>query len=210
MRRALLAALVAGLVVVPAAAAHVRYAGCEGYCEYFNGNTVRPEDNTTPIDPINVVWFPWGSAGQVRYVLNNQIGWTHECGSNQNNRRLLGSMSGGLYYAFAQQNVQQASSGCPNPAYNCWYVSNCDRWHTRIFTGHSHDLASNNWSAAGVHHENNSHDIDTSWEVAESTMASRAANAGHAYEHYWTYLPRAAGPFQGYHSDGYAVRINAG
>ena len=214
MKRIVLAvAAAAALMLAPAGSGHVRTAGnCDafGYCELFFGVTVSPGDHSNVIDPINVAWYPYGSASRVRAVLNNEFGWTHECGSSQANRRLLGSMSGGLYWAYANQNAQQGSSGCPNPAHGCFYIGNCDRWHARVFQGHTHDSASNNWSVSDAHHENHFHRIDRSWEVAEDEVARRASAHGHAVQDFWTYLPRADATFQGYASNGWTVRVNAG
>ena len=209
------AAVAAGSAPAPGSA-HVRYScGTQynptGLCTYFNGDTWTA-DQSARKDPINVVWWPYGSWGDpyIHYVLNNQIGWTHECGSDQSNYRLLGSMGGGTYWGWALQIGQQASSGCPNPSHTCWYSGNCDRFHVRIFKGHDHPTHYDNWSASGVHHENNDHVIDASWDYAEETLRSRAAQANHPTENGWTYLPRADDYFQSYYSDGWADRINAG
>jgi hypothetical protein len=215
---ALLAALVLVTAVFPAASsAHVLYScGTEynptGTCSYFNGDTRNPGNHDVRIDPINVAWSPYGSWADpyVHYVLNNQFGWTHECGGDQDNYRLLGSMGGGTYWGWAMQIGQQGSSGCPDPSHTCWYYGNCDRFHVRAFKGHDHPTHYENWSVSDAHHEDTNHNIDASWEYAEDTVRSLAAQNNHATQVAWTYLPRADDWFGAYYSDGWASEVNAG
>jgi hypothetical protein len=204
MRFLLLMTLVLGtLLLASGSSAHVRYSGScdsQGYCEYFYGNTVSPSNHSNVIDPINIVWYPYGWITRVNeWILGYQYGWTADCGSNQHNYRLLGSMSGGTYWGWANQNQQAGSNGCP-----------LTRYHLRLFYGHSHGDSYNDWTIADAHHEACcDHHIDRGWEQVEDTVRSLGSSYGHGTKDNWSYLPRADRTFQGYASNGWASRITA-
>lgn len=197
-----LLALATTAILAPAAAAHIREIGsCDpyGYCEYFYGNTVESSDHTRIKDPINVVWYPWGSWDpNVKWIMENEMYWPYTNGSSQDNFRLRGTMSN-LYWEWAPQAAQRASA------------SEGARWHLRAFVGHTHDDPYYNWSISDSHHDNVDHSgVDVSWQEAEEKVREREAVVyGRDTVANWTYLPRADSCFQGYCYNGWPARINS-
>jgi hypothetical protein len=184
----------------PAATAHIRYSGgcdAQGYCEYFYGDTTQTSDHSDVEDPINIIWYDYGGwEAYIKPFLVGQLGWTSTYGGSQHNYRLLGSMSGSLYWGWAAETGQRASAGFPGA-----------RYHVRGFSGHTHDAMVNNWAVSGAHHEDYFHDIDRFWEDVENEMVTFAAAYGHLSTNDWSYLPRADGLFMGYTYSGWADRI---
>lgn len=217
MRRFLTALLFIGVLCssyVTSGSAHIRYTCNEpttppdptGICEYFNGNTVNG-DLTEVIDPINVVYYPWGDTSRVLPVLHDELGWGDKCGGTQWNRRLIGA-PGDLYYQYVSQDLQRASNGCPiiSP---CDYGEGegCARYHIRLFQGHVHADPRDNWSVGDAHYEDRDHNIGWGWENAEDYVLENASAYQRGREDYYTFLPRANGRFQNFNSDGWAIRI---
>ena len=191
-----------GLLVAPSASSHMRYS-CStqydpyGICEYWQGYT-RPSDVDRRIDPINLVWNPWGA---VTNVVNAfwDINWRWTDGSTQYNRRLSDDGAGGYIYLLRPQNAQRASNQGP-------YT----RYHARVFFGHSEAYGDWWWSVSDAHHEACcTHQIDRNWDTVESQTVTALAGHGYGYTRYWTFLPRGQGDFQGYWSDGWATRVDA-
>jgi hypothetical protein len=174
-----------------------------GWCARFNGDTTNSLSGTTSVDPINIVWSPYGgwsasvTGAEVQYILHYQFGWTYSCGSTQWSYRDGRSFP---------QEGQRAQSWCPNR-----------RYHLRVFQGHAHQTCCypyrssiDDWSVSDAHHESFlEHDIDMGWDKVESLIAALARSYNHPTTAYWLFLPRANRTLQGYYSDGWATRINA-
>jgi hypothetical protein len=198
---------VVALAFPAATTAHIRYGGnCDpyGYCEYFHGDTVNPSNHAQVRDPINIAWAPYGGwENHVKPMLNNQFGWTHTCGSDQANYRLIGTTDQIPYWGWTIQSGQRGSAGCPPSTFT-------PRYHVRVWMGHSHFAQSDNWSISGAHHEDAYHSIDAFWDDVKIQMRSFALNFGHTGENDWTYLPRANGVFMGYSFSSWRYRPLAG
>lgn len=189
------------LVVASSASAHMRYSCSEEYdpwgvCEYWQGYT-RPADADTEIDPINLVWNPWGAVGNVVNALWD-INWRWRDGGTQYNRRLVSDAYGYTYLVRAQE-AQRASDQGPY-----------SRYHARVFFGHEEGYGGWWWSVSDVHHEACCvHNIDRDWDVVEDQTVSALAGYRYGYTRFWTFLPRAQNTFQSYWSDGWASRVDA-
>jgi hypothetical protein len=179
---------------------HIRHScngNPSGFCPYYWGDT-RDTNDTHSIDPINIIWWPYGHWGgtyftdRVGYYLRTELGWTHTCGGTQGNHRAY--VSGVVVWAL--QDGSEASSGCP-----------LTRYHSRVFRGHIHGSCclADDWSLGDAHHETFPfHHIDRDWDLVENQTASFGWEP---YAHYYQYLPRGAGTFSGYFSDGWATHI---
>jgi hypothetical protein len=182
--RAIVIAFLAMPFLVEGSAAHIRYSGSCGdaYCEYFNGSTVEDEDINQEVDPINIVWYQYGSWDpNVRVILEQHFGANEQTGTFQRNRRLVGD-PGNWHYDWARQTSQRKvrPTGC------------CAGWHWRIFLGHTHINAIDNWSVSDAHHEDAFDNVDRSFQEAEEYTREREAVVyGNDTKANWTYLPRA-------------------
>lgn len=196
-------AVAATLVLAPAASAHDRYWGTDcgpgDYCELYNGNTVESGDHNNVVDPINLLWYCCGSWDpNVRHMLENEMGYDEDCTSPQANYRLVGDPSS-QWWEGRDQTASRASGGCPG-----------SRWHARVFLGHTHDSPVDNWSVSDSHHEDWTHDIDTTWQEAEEYVRERLAVVfGRSTTANYTYLPRAEGqwPAGGGYYNGWPANI---
>lgn len=188
------------VVFAPTARAHVTYAcGSDiyGVCEYFRGYT-QPADTNTTIDPINIAWTPYGTTLNVVNSLWD-VNWRWTDASIQYNRRLMDDGTGGYAYRVGEQDASRATEQAPFA-----------RYHARSFFGHSEGYADMNWSVSDAHHESCcTHAIDQDWDDVEWYLVGLMYDLNRATESYWTYLPLGEGNFQGYHSDGWASRIDA-
>jgi hypothetical protein len=174
-----------------------------GWCARFNGDTTSDLAGKKPVDPINIVWYPYGgwhaetTGAEVQFILHYQFRWTHGCGSLQWNYR------DGRSWPL---DGQRAQSWCPNA-----------RYHLRVFQGHSHQRCCypgrslvDDWSVSDAHHESFlEHDIDMNWDKVESLFAALARAYRHPTTPRWLFLPRANRTFQGFYSDGWATQVNA-
>lgn len=193
------ASVLLALVAPARSDAHIRnQGGCDanGYCELFFGTT-HGEPGSSAVDPINVVFWPYG--WNELTLMHREWQWRDQaCNSDQwNYRQTLHNQ-----FHWATQNGWRASAGC---------IAN-GRWHARGFRGHEHYGSpndSNNWSVADVHHESWAHNIDRSWQEAEEEARLNAVVAGRPTTANWTYLPRAHGCFQGYCYNGWPAQIDA-
>jgi hypothetical protein len=193
-----LASVALVFVAPPGSDAHVRYeGGCDvyGYCELFYGTTHSDPFGSPPVDPINVVFWPYG--WYEFNIMHWEWSWRdQDCNSDLWNYRQL---SNNQWY-WGTQDGWRASAGCFG-----------GRWHARGFRGHEHygsALDSNNWSVSDVHHESWAHNIDRSWQEAEEEARLNAYYQGHPTTPNWTYLPRGNGCFQGYCYNGWPAQIN--
>ena len=203
-----LAALALALAFPVAGGAHIRYSGCDvypvdypnGYCEYFRGTTNDPGDHHR-IDPINVVWYPYGTLPNVGRIMKYQFCWPFTDTSDQVNYRVVGSSDPDTWrWAWAEQEISRASDSWPG-----------SRWHARVFRGHNHVSDYYDWSVSDAHHESWFwHDIDRDWDDVEARVRYLARVDGHSVDDFWTYLPRANDIIQGWYSDGWASRVGAG
>ena len=196
-----------------AASAHIRYSCSSsesGTCHHFWGfstsSAVLAPADSLRVDPINLVWYPYGTSTRAATIMNNEWDWTHTCGSDQYLYRTHGVPD--VYWDSSNFQSQRASNGCPGIS-ACSYTTGCDRYHARVWAGHGHQTWYDEWSVSAVHHENELHNIDEPWEAIEDDALANAARTGRGREDMWTYLPRADQPFQGYDSDGYAIRVAA-
>ena len=210
MRKLILAvAVLAVLAAASGASAHGPRYACStsinftGWCANFNGVTTNDWQGRNVVDPVNIVWWPYGgwrvtvTGGELQYILTYQYGWRETCGSTQWNYR-DGSHK--------PQDGSAGSSWCPN-----------SRWHVRVFQGHAHQSCCNpgksspyDYSVSDAHHESFPfHDIDMNWDRAESLVAGIARAHGHPTTPFWLYLPRANRTFQGFYSDGWATQVNS-
>jgi hypothetical protein len=195
------AVLAAGLVSVSTSSAHIRYdCGWEynptGICTYFNGETVVWNSDYNyyeTVDPINIVWYPYGLWNWNIQNTFAAIGWHNPDGSPQVNYRLLGDECCYYYFDYAGHLGQRATGAAA-------------RFHARVFRGHNHYDDYNDWSVSDAHEEDDLHNI-VSWEYAEDTLRGSAEGAWREGEAAWTYLPRAEGWFQNQYSNGWADRI---
>jgi hypothetical protein len=101
-----LSLLAATLLITANASAHIREQGqCDphNWCEYFYGGTNAPppfpSENPPTIDPINVIWYPWGSLDpNIVHIFQWELSWSDSSGGSQVNNRLVGNWVSGNWW----------------------------------------------------------------------------------------------------------------
>lgn len=161
-------ALVAALIVAGSAPAHFDTTG-----KYTHGDC--PAETSTRVDPVNVVFYGWGTWGRAVSQLEAHAGWTATSGSTQ-----LFLDHGSCHPMHAQR---ASGSG--------------SRFHVRIRGQHLDDVLG--WTATGdAHHEDLvtfpvpcGHAVDSNgpggsgFDQGRDELRDRFAAEGHAWYRAW-------------------------
>jgi hypothetical protein len=200
------AVIVAAMMTASAAFGHLTRSGGQWTYRYLTRAANQCGLATTGVDPLNVVFIPYGTGAYINDHANEHTHWGfYDPNVPRGDQYICGdSDSQPGNYTVNVRNFFDDQEG-----HGSWH--NAMRAHFRIWNSpHGHIYAQDMWSTIAVHHEQvetstNIHTIDEPWETWETHFWSEMW--GHTQ--YPDYYVRQGGQnIQGFYDNGMITRVD--